>query len=261
MNILFFGDIVGASGREALYTHIDGLKARFSPDFTIANGENAAGGLGMTRRVYEELSSAGIDCFTMGNHTFSKSEVSSLLADGEAIVRPANYLEKKPGDDFAVYYTKSGKKLAVINLLGRVFMEPVASDPFSAADRLIADVRARTPFIFVDFHAEATSEKRALGIYLDGRVSAVIGTHTHVPTADAMILPRGTGYMTDAGMTGPSDSVLGLSSDIAIGRFLTGEKRHYEVSDAPGAVAGVSLTLSDTTGLCTAITPFFIPHE
>ncbi len=253
MNILFIGDIVGRSGREAVFTHIDKIKYEYDIDFTIANGENSSGGLGMSTRVYEELSGAGIDCFTMGNHTFSKPDVKNLVKSGENIVIPSNYDDREFSDTHTIFRTKSGEKIAVINLLGSVYMDIPVKHPFHTADSIIEKIKDTAKFIIVDFHAEATSEKIALGYHLDGRVSAVLGTHTHVQTSDAEVLPKGTAYITDVGMTGPKGSVLGLRKEIALQRFLTGEKVRYEVSKEPSIFRAVVIKLNDETGLAEEI--------
>lgn len=253
MNILFIGDIVGRSGREAVFTHLDRIKYEYDIDFTVANGENSSGGLGMSTRVYEELSSAGIDCYTFGNHTFSKPDVKTLVKMGENVVIPSNYEDKEFPDTHGIFRTKDGRKVAVINLLGSVYMDIPVENPFHVADKLIEKVKMSTNVILIDFHAEATSEKIALGQYLDGKVSALLGTHTHVQTNDACILPGGSAYITDVGMTGPENSVLGLRSDIAIKRFLTGEKIRYEASKEPSRFRGVIVTVNDETGMAEKI--------
>ncbi|MGN1097624.1 MAG: YmdB family metallophosphoesterase, partial [Clostridia bacterium] len=199
MKILFIGDIMGRTGRNAVFDLLPEIKYKYGIDFCIANGENSSGGLGMNRNGYEELSRGGVDFFTMGNHTFSKKDVAALMSDGENIVRPANYANDCPGEGLAVVTAKNGCKVAVINLIGRVFMDEKDKSPFLCARELALKAREKTPVIFIDFHAEATSEKEALGYYMDGLASAVIGTHTHVQTADERILPKGTAYMTDAG--------------------------------------------------------------
>ncbi len=258
MNILFIGDIVGRSGREAVFTHIDKIKSEYSVDFTVANGENSSGGLGMNRRAYEELSSAGIDFFTMGNHTFSKSELKVLLKSGENIVIPSNYRDKEFGDGYAIVRTKNGVKIALLNLLGEVYMDMPIENPFLCAEALIENIRKSTNIILVDFHAEATSEKKAMGYFLDGKVSCILGTHTHVQTSDAEILPCGSAYITDVGMTGPKNSVLGLKSDIAIKRFLTGEKVRYEASKDKAVFSGVVVSVNEDTGLSEDIKTIYI---
>ena len=207
----------------------------------------------MSTRVYEELSGAGIDCFTMGNHTFSKPDVKSLVRSGENIVIPSNYADKEFSETHGIYRTKDGRKVAVINLLGSVYMDIPVENPFHSADKIIDEVKKSTNIILIDFHAEATSEKIALGYHLDGRVSAVLGTHTHVQTSDAAVLPNGTAYITDVGMTGPRDSVLGLRKEIALQRFLTGEKVRYEVSKEPSVFRAVVISVNDETGMAEKI--------
>lgn len=248
MRILFIGDIVGRSGREAVLAELENLKYKEDIDFCIANGENASGGLGMSRRAYEELKSAGIDYFTMGNHTFSKPDAERLLAEGENICRPANYTDFCPGEGYAIVTDSKGRKIAVMNLMGTVYNDIALTNPFLAADKLIEKIKNVTNIIILDFHAEATSEKIAMGQYLDSRVSAVVGTHTHVQTADAMILPGKTAYITDVGMTGPQASVLGMKSEIAIKRFLTGEKVRYEQSRNKAVIHAVIIEIADETG-------------
>ena len=248
MKILFIGDIVGRSGREAVLAELENLKYKEGIDFCIANGENASGGLGMSRRAYEELKSAGIDYFTMGNHTFSKPDAGHLLSEGENICRPANYSDFCPGEGYAIVTDSKGRKIAIMNLMGTVYNDIALTNPFLAADKLIEKIKNVTNIIILDFHAEATSEKIAMGQYLDSRVSAVVGTHTHVQTADAMILPGKTAYITDVGMTGPQASVLGMKSEIAIKRFLTGEKVRYEQSRNKAVIHAVIIEIDDETG-------------
>lgn len=248
MKILFIGDIVGRSGREAVLAELENLKYKEDIDFCIANGENASGGLGMSRRAYEELKSAGIDYFTMGNHTFSKPDAERLLAEGENICRPANYTDFCPGEGYAIVTDSKGRKIAIMNLMGTVYNDIALTNPFLAADKLIEKIKNVTNIIILDFHAEATSEKIAMGQYLDSRVSAVVGTHTHVQTADAMILPGKSAYITDVGMTGPQASVLGMKSEIAIKRFLTGEKVRYEQSRNKAVIHAVIIEIDDETG-------------
>lgn len=248
MKILFIGDIVGRSGREAVLAELENLKYKEGIDFCIANGENASGGLGMSRRAYEELKSAGIDYFTMGNHTFSKPDAGHLLSEGENICRPANYTDFCPGEGYAIVTDSKGRKIAIMNLMGTVYNDIALTNPFLAADELIEKIKNVTNIIILDFHAEATSEKIAMGQYLDSRVSAVVGTHTHVQTADAMILPGKTAYITDVGMTGPQASVLGMKSEIAIKRFLTGEKVRYEQSRNKAVIHAVIIEIDDETG-------------
>ncbi len=258
MNILFIGDIVGRSGREAVFSHLDKIKDKYNVDFTVANGENSSGGLGMSPKAYEELSGAGIDYFTMGNHTFSKSEIKELLRRGENIAIPSNYLDKEFGEGYGIVRTKKGVKIAIVNLLGNVNMDIPAENVFLASDKIIQKIKESTNIILVDFHSEVTSEKKALGFYLDGRVSCILGTHTHVQTSDGRVLPKGTAYITDVGMTGPENSVLGLRTDIAIKRFLTGEKVRYEASKEKGAFSAVVISVNEETGLSEGITTIYV---
>lgn len=254
MNILFIGDICARCGRNALFEYLPDIKYEFDIDFTVANGENSAGGLGITRKTYEEMSRAGVDFFTLGNHAFSKSnDAYALLNAGENLVRPANMLpETLPGKGMAIIGTKKGK-IAVINLIGRVYM-PDAGDPFKAADNLIVEAKKTTDIILVDFHAEATSEKEAMGFYLDGRVSACIGTHTHIQTADEKILPKGTAYITDAGMTGAVNSVLGMNIDTAVGRFVEPEKSHpFKAAEGKARFCAVKVKVNENTGLAEGV--------
>ena len=250
MNILFIGDIMGRCGRDAVFELLPEIKDEFNIDYTIANGENASGGLGMNRRGYEELCRAGIDFFTMGNHTFSKKEIISLLNDGENIVRPANLEGSNPGEGMAIVNV-GANKLAIINLIGRIYINENHLSPFTAADELIAKAKERTPNIIIDFHAEATSEKEALGYYLDGKVSAVLGTHTHIQTADERILPHGSAYITDVGRTGARDAVLGLDKDASIARFILPpdtKKPPFKVAQGKGQLCAVVIKIDEKAG-------------
>ena len=246
MKLLFIGDVSGPPGRMIVQSELPRLIDEEGIDFTIANGENSAGGFGMHCRAFHELHDAGMDAFTMGNHTWDKKDIHTLLKEQDCIVRPANYNTEQPGLGWRMFGV-GDKQLAVINLLGTVNMDPVADNPFKAADAIIKQLD--TPYILVDFHAETTSEKIALGWYLDGRVSAVVGTHTHVQTNDARILPRGTGYLTDAGMTGPRDSVLGVDKNIIIDRFVNGSKQRFELAYGDRQFNGVIIDL-DERGRC-----------
>src|SRR5436190_10151408 len=220
MNLLFVGDVVGSPGRRALQDALLPLIDKRRIDFTVVNIENAAGGFGLTNELFADLSKMPIDVFSSGNHIWDKKEIYDALNASDRILRPANYPPGNPGRGFTVQSTASGIPVGVLNLQGQVFMPVNADSPFRVADEELAragDVKV----IFVDMHAEATSEKAAIGWYLDGRVSAVVGTHTHIPTADETILPGGTAYLTDAGMTGPFHSVIGVMKEGAINRFLT----------------------------------------
>ncbi|WP_088033803.1 TIGR00282 family metallophosphoesterase [Evansella clarkii] len=251
MKVLFIGDIVGSPGRNALKEFLPKIKAKFRPDVTIVNGENAAGGKGITDKIYHEIREAGADVITLGNHAWDKKEVFDFIDDADSIVRPANFPEGNPGTGYVI--KKAGnKKIAVINGQGRTFMPPI-DDPFRVIEDIVEEVRKKTPFIFLDFHAEATSEKQAIGWYLDGRVSAVVGTHTHVQTADERILPGGTAYISDAGMTGPYDGILGMDREVIINKFLTNLPGRFEVTGGREQCNGVFITLNNITGLAESI--------
>jgi len=226
IKIVFLGDIVGNSGRRAVRELLPLILEEYKPQFVVANGENAAGGYGLTQKVAEELFSYGIDVLTSGNHIW-KREFFPYLEKSPKILRPANYGKGAPGKGYTVV-EKSGLKLGVINLEGRIFMRPL-DNPYTIGKNLAIELKKETPFILVDFHAEATSEKIGLGYYLDGFVSAVIGTHTHVQTSDARILEKGTAYITDAGMCGALESVIGMKKDQAIEMYLTQVPRKLEV--------------------------------
>ncbi len=255
MNILFIGDIMGRTGRDAVFEMLPEIKDEYNIDYTIANGENASGGLGMNRNGYEELCRAGIDFFTMGNHTFSKKDIISLMNEGENIVRPANLTGETVGEGMAIVNV-GAHKLAIINLIGRVYLDEGNESPFECSERLIKKAKERTDNIIIDFHAEATSEKEALGYYLDGQVSAVLGTHTHIQTADERILPCGTAYITDVGRTGARDSVLGLDKDASIARFVMApdeKKPPFNVARGKGQVCAVVIKINEQTGLAEEI--------
>jgi metallophosphoesterase (TIGR00282 family) len=229
MRLLFVGDIVGGSGRRALASLLPGLRERYEPDFVVVNGENAAGGLGITEKIALELLDGGVDAITLGNHTYRHRDVYELLDRDDRIVRPANYPKGNPGRGHTVV-EKDGARLAVVNLSGLVFVE-AARSPFSEADAILSDLQGRADHVLVDFHAEATSEKIAMGWHLDGRVTACVGTHTHVPTADGRVLPGGTAYITDVGMTGPRGGVIGVKREQALERFRTMMPVRFETSN------------------------------
>ncbi|MDA8101110.1 MAG: TIGR00282 family metallophosphoesterase [Nitrospiraceae bacterium] len=231
MKVLFIGDIVGEPGRKAVKQWLPKLLQAHVPDLVIANGENAAGGFGITSDIAEELFGMGIHVLTSGNHVWDKKEIEPYLSKQDRLIRPANYPAGAPGVGSIVVSTDCGKA-AVLNLEGRVFMSNV-EDPFRAAEREIEKLRKETAVIVIDFHAEATSEKAALAWHLDGKVSAVLGTHTHVQTADERVLPGGTAFLTDAGMTGPTDSVIGVKKEDAISRFLTQRPHKFEIPKGP----------------------------
>lgn len=247
MKVLFIGDIVGKPGRRAVKVLLPGIVGNHKVDLVIANCENAAGGFGVTRKVVDELYSNEIDILTSGNHIWDKKDVEEFIDGYETLLRPANYPTGTPGRGSVVVRTASGISLGVLNLEGRVFMKPLDC-PFRVAEREIDALKEKTDIVIVDIHAEATSEKEALGWFLDGRVSAVVGTHTHVQTADERILPRGTAYITDAGMTGPCDSVLGIKKEVALERFLTLLPNRYDVAKGDVRLQGVLIEIDDTTG-------------
>ncbi|MCT2343948.1 MULTISPECIES: TIGR00282 family metallophosphoesterase [Niallia] len=226
MHILFIGDVVGSMGRDMIKEYVPKLKEKYRPQLTIINGENAAGGKGITEKIYRGFLEVGAQAVTLGNHTWDNREIFEFIDNAKYLVRPANFSENNPGKGM-VFVKINDVEVAVINLQGRTFMNP-SDDPFVKADELIAEAKKRTDIIFVDFHGEATSEKQAMGWYLDGRVTAVIGTHTHVQTADNRILPQGTAFMADVGMTGPYDGILGMERSAVINRFLTNLPTRFE---------------------------------
>ncbi|MBI5816734.1 MAG: TIGR00282 family metallophosphoesterase [Nitrospinae bacterium] len=252
MKILVVGDIFGKVGRRILKTSLGNLSAMTKADFVIANAENLAGGFGFTREILPEVFSAGVDAVTTGNHVWDKKEALDIVKMDSRVLRPANYPPTAPGRGSAVFTTKSGAKLGVLNLMGRVYMDALDC-PFRRADEELEKLRKETNLIIVDMHAEATSEKMAMGYYLDGRVSAVLGTHTHVQTADEKLLPRGTAYISDVGMTGPSHSIIGVRVDIILKRFLQKLPEKFEEAHGPGQLNAVILEIDDTTGLAKGI--------
>lgn len=247
MKVLFLGDIIGRPGRRAVQDFLPALRREERFDLVLANAENAAGGSGLTPKVYDELRALGLDYFTSGNHIWDKKDALPLLDREVRIVRPANYPPGVPGRGAVVVESASGGKLGILNLSGRVFMRDLDC-PFRISDSLLPEIKAQTPMILVDVHAEATSEKKALGHYLDGRVSAVLGTHTHVQTADETILERGAAYITDCGMCGSLDSVIGIRKEMAIQRFLTQMPLHFEPAVDRLAIQGVILELDSASG-------------
>lgn len=243
-SLLFLGDIVGKSGRNAVRAALPGLRERFKPLFVVVNGENAASGVGITPDIANELFEQGVDAITLGNHAFHRRDISPYLDQGKPIVRPANMASGVPGVG-VTSVEREGIRLYVMNLCGRVFLDGY-DDPFAAVDRLIDG--CDSPHILLDFHAEATSEKIAMAYHVEGRATAVLGTHTHVTTADERILPGGTATITDVGMCGPSDSVLGMNKEIILRRFRTGLPERFEVADHPGVISGVVLDVERETG-------------
>ena len=251
MHILMIGDIVGRPGRRAVKDNIAAIQREFSIDFTIANGENIAGGSGVTRETANELFGYGIDVLTGGNHIWDKKESFPFIAEEARIIRPANYPPGVPGAGYRIF-SAGEHKVAVVNLLGRVFM-PDVDCPFRRAEEIVAELSSATPLIIVDFHAEATSEKMAFGWFLDGKVTAVLGTHTHVQTADERILPGGTAYITDVGMTGPRDAVIGVKKETIITRYFTQLPKRFEVAGGPYQFDACIVTADPVTGKALAI--------
>ncbi|MFZ5646281.1 MAG: TIGR00282 family metallophosphoesterase [Bacillota bacterium] len=230
MRLLMIGDIVGKPGRRAVKQNLPDLLDGNMVDLVIANGENAAGGNGITREIALELFSYGVDIITMGNHVWNQKDIYTYIEREPRLIRPGNYPPGTPGRGFGTFRTKKGIDVGVINISGRVFMQELDC-PFRVGDELVARLREKTGIILIDFHAEASSEKIAMGWYMDGRVSAVCGTHTHVQTADERVLPGGTAYISDVGMTGPLDSVIGVKKDLVIEKFITQMPRRFEVAD------------------------------
>ena len=252
MKILFIGDIVGSPGREAIKKLLPGLIKGNSLDFVVANAENVAGGSGITLKTAEDLFASGVDVLTSGDHIWKRSEIFELLNTEGRILRPLNFPSTSPGKGSSVFKTKTGKNVGVINVNGRVFMDPLEC-PFRTSLQAAEELSKETNIIIVDMHAEATSEKVALGWYLDGKVSAVLGTHTHIQTADEKILPKGTAYITDAGMTGPYDSVIGRKVEDVLQRFLTLLPTRFEVAENNIQLHGVLLNIDNKTGRAISI--------
>jgi len=252
MKILFIGDIFAKPGREIARKAIPALVQQRALDVVIANVENSAAGFGVTGDIADAIAGYGVDVMTSGNHIWDKKEVLDYLPRQPKLLRPANFPAGVPGRGSCVAQTRTGEPIGVLNLMGRIFMTPL-DDPFAVALREIEALRAKARVVIVDFHAEATSEKVAMGWHLDGRVTAVIGTHTHVQTADDRILPKGTAYLTDAGMTGPHDSVIGVSTDAALGRFLTSMPARFEAASGAGRLNAVIVTADPASGRATAI--------
>jgi 2',3'-cyclic-nucleotide 2'-phosphodiesterase len=259
MKILFIGDIFGSSGRRIVADHLADIVATNGIDVAIANAENAAGGFGLTPAIAEELFALGLDVLTSGNHIWDKRELFDYLARQPRLLRPANYPDA-PGSGVAAFRTRTGVDCAILNLQGRVYM-PVTDCPFRTADQILGQLDPAIRVRFVDFHAEVTSEKMAMGWYLDGRVSAVVGTHTHIPTADTRILPNGTAYQTDCGMTGPYGSVIGVDTDIILKRFLTALPVRMEASRRNPELHAVIVDVDETTGQARAVRRHAIDGE
>ncbi|HYE83926.1 MAG TPA: TIGR00282 family metallophosphoesterase [Clostridia bacterium] len=243
MNILFIGDVVGRPGRNYLEKNLTRLIKEYNIDFTVVNGENSAGGVGITKSTYDELLGFGVDMITLGNHSWAKKEIFEFIEESDKLVRPANYPKGTPGKGFRIA-EKSGRRFAIVNLCGRVYMDCIDC-PFRAIDEILERIKDSADIIIVDFHAEATSEKLAMGWYLDGKVHAVLGTHTHVQTSDDRVLPGGTAYITDTGMTGPRDSILGVEKEIVIKKFITGMPARFEVAGGDTLLGAVIIKLDE----------------
>jgi len=252
MKVLYIGDIMGEPGRRAVARSVPRLVSQRKIDVVIGNGENVAGGFGITPELAEELFGMGLSAITTGNHAWDKKEILDYFPRERRLLRPANYPENVPGQGSVVIETKSGEGLAVLQLMGRVYM-PTLDCPFQVAKREMAKLRTRVAAVLVDMHAEATSEKMAMGHYLDGEATAVVGTHTHVQTADEQILPRGTAYLTDIGMTGPLHGVIGVKKELAIEKFLTGMPRRFEVASGPTVFCAALIDLDARIGKALSI--------
>jgi len=250
LKILFVADVVGHPGRDAVKAILPSLKKELRPHLTILNGENAAGGFGLTAKIAAELKGAGADVVTSGNHVFAQKEFVGELPNLQHVLRPANYPPSAPGQGWCVLEA-GGRQVLVMNLIGRIFLDSL-DDPFRAADAILA-AHPEIKVVFCDMHAEATSEKTAMGWYLDGRASAVVGTHTHIPTADARILPGGTAYVTDVGMVGPRDGCIGMDKDVVIQRFLTGVPNRFVVASGTVTFNSVLVTINSSNGRAISI--------
>jgi metallophosphoesterase (TIGR00282 family) len=257
LRILFIGDVVGRSGRDAIVEHLPTAIADWKIDLAVVNGENAAGGFGITEAIYNDFIDAGADAVTLGNHSWNQKEALVFIERAPRLVRPINYMPGTPGRGAALIETRNGQRALVINALGRLFMEPV-DDPFAMIDREIeaCPLRQAADAIVVDFHCEATSEKQGAGHFCDGRVSLVVGTHTHIPTSDHQILPNGTAYMTDAGMTGDYDSIIGMQKAEPLRRFTTGiPSGRFEPATGVATMSGIAVETDDATGLAIKVAP------
>lgn len=258
MNILFIGDVVGHVGLRELLRQLPELRQRFSPDVVIVNGENIVDGKGLSEREADELFAAGVQCITTGNHVWENWKSRPLLTERSTVLRPMNYPAENPGRGWTLITLPDKRVVCVMQAQGRAYMQAIDC-PFKAVDAAIKRVSMDTKIILLDFHADASAEKIAMGWFCDGRVSAVVGTHTHTQTADAQILPNGTAFISDVGMTGPYDSVLGMKKDIAIKRLLLQTAHKYEVAENQPRVSGVSLVIDETTGMAQSISPFVSP--
>jgi metallophosphoesterase (TIGR00282 family) len=260
VKILFIGDVVGAPGRKIIAQALPRLIHRWGLDLVVCNAENSAAGSGLTVKCYEELKEAGVDAFTLGDHAYRRDEVHELFGRSDRVCRPANYPPDAPGPESVLVEARDGTVVGVFSVLGRTFMKPIDC-PFRAADRVIEAIGRNASLILVDVHAEATSEKQLMGRYLDGRVAAVLGTHTHVATADEQILPGGTAYHTDVGMTGPYESILGRRIDRVMAATLTAVPNHFDVASGDPRLCGALVEVDPATGRATAITRVRVDQE
>lgn len=257
MRLLFLGDVVGRTGRTAVIETLPDLRRRFAFDFVVVNGENAAGGFGITEAILDDLLAAGVDAVTLGNHAFAQKETFGFIGGREELLRPLNYPPGTPGRGARLFQIAGGRRVLVINVMGRVFMTELDC-PFRAVDAVLAahPLKSVADAVLVDIHAEATSEKQALGCFVDGRASVAVGSHTHTPTADERILPGGTAYMTDAGMCGDYNSVLGMKMEESLNRYLTRIPRgHFEPAGGPATICGFAVETDDATGLAVRCAP------
>lgn len=245
MNILAIGDIVGEIGVKKIVKELPKLKEKYNIDFCIINGENSAGGMGITKKIFDSLINAGADVITMGNHTWGKKDIFSFI-DDKRIVRPANYTKGLPGNDYSIV-NKNNKRIAVINLIGRTSMGILSENPFIVANDIYNKLKNQVDIFVLDFHAEATAEKIAMGYYMDGKYTIVYGTHTHVQTADEQILEKGTAYITDIGMTGPKKSVIGMDVGVSFKRFVTSLPERYKLADSEAMINGCVFKINDET--------------
>ncbi|MGE7601716.1 TIGR00282 family metallophosphoesterase [Peribacillus sp. NPDC097675] len=260
MKLLFIGDVVGSLGRDMVQEYLPKLKAKHQPHITVINGENAAAGRGITEKIYRGFLDWGAQAVTMGNHTWDNREIFSFIDEAKYLVRPANFPEGSPGEGLK-FIKVNQQVVAIINLQARTFM-PALDCPFQKAEELVREARKRTPIIFVDFHGEATSEKQAMGWYLDGKVTAVVGTHTHVQTADNRVLPQGTAYVSDVGMTGPYDGILGMGRENVIHKFLTGLPVRFEVPKSGRTLlSGVLIDIDSKSGKALKIERILINED
>jgi metallophosphoesterase (TIGR00282 family) len=250
MKVLMVGDVVARPGRRVLRERLADLQGELGIDFTVVNVENAAGGFGVTARVLAEFRELSIDVMTTGNHVWDKREALAFIGDNPDLLRPHNYPPGTPGSGWVVGKTPGGVRVGVLNIMGQAFMHPVLDSPFAAVDAVLGDHASEADVLLVDFHAETTSEKIAMGWHLDGRVTAVVGTHTHVPTADERVLPGGTAYITDLGMTGCYDSVIGSKTGLVLDRMVHKMQARLEPATGPGSLCGVVIDVDESSGLC-----------